>query len=284
MKRLIAVFLAWAVVMMTGCPTPTTPPPSTAGGGFFISTFTSFNLSPPVIAPLTQIQLSWKKDLPGAVGDSQTQIITTNSTGLGIVPNGRAPATWHFKWLFSLTGPCEGQELDANAKEIDDDVGLLCTVTDFPSGAQTATASGMPDYQFSPNPIATDRSTGDEAFILGSGFNKQFGMPLIQYFDLSGNLVAQTNADAIAADGTWMSAPVPDISQLSVGTYVGFLNNANSSGGYDILGAVSLQVALPPPPPPPPDPCPGGRCINQCYDRDLKPWLLVAALLFSVQP
>jgi len=109
-------------------------------------------------------------------------------------------------------------------------------------------------------------------------------MPLIQYFDLNGNLVAQTNADAIAVDGTWMSAPVPDISQLPVGTYVGFLNNANSSGGYDILGSVSLQVVLPPPPPPPTDPCPGGICINQCYDQGLKRWPLVAALLFTVQP
>ena len=286
MRRLTAVFLAGAAVLLTGCPAGPTLPPTTSGGGFFVSSFVSFNLAPRVVAPIAQIKLTWHEDLSGtAAGSAQTQNITTNSAGIGIASNARVPATWNFKWVFSLTAPCLGQNQDADVLVVDSDVEVTCTVTDFPSGTETvATAAAVSGYAFSPNPIATDRSTGDEAFILGPGFNKQFGMPLIQYFDLNGNLVAQTNADAIAVDGTWMSAPVPDISQLPVGTYVGFLNNANSSGGYDILGSVSLQVVLPPPPPPPTDPCPGGICINQCYDQGLKRWPLVAALLFTVQP
>ncbi len=195
MRKLLALLILLSMVLMTGCPTPTLPP-TTSGGGFFVSTFTSFDLGPPVIAPVVGLRLTWKKDLT--------------------------------------------------------------------------------------DPIATDRSTGDEAFILGSGFNQQFGMPLLQYFDLNGNLVAQSSADAVAADGSWMSTPVPDISQLSVGTYVGILNNANSAGGYDILGVVSVQV-VPPPPPPPIDPCPGGRCINQC-DEIGEWWPLWAALLMSIHP
>ncbi len=246
MRKLLALLILLSMVLMTGCPTPTLPP-TTSGGGFFVSTFTSFDLGPPVIAPVVGLRLTWKKDLTGAAGSASTQNITTNSAGVGIVSNGRVPATWNFKWVFSVTGPCEGLSIDQDAKEIDDDVGLVCTVETFPGNVQVATASSLPSYTFSPDPIATDRSTGDEAFILGSGFNQQFGMPLLQYFDLNGNLVAQSSADAVAADGSWMSTPVPDISQLSVGTYVGILNNANSAGGYDILGVVSVQVVPPPP-------------------------------------
>jgi hypothetical protein len=264
MRKLLALLLTLSMLALTGCPSSgPTLPPATAGGGFFISTFTSFNLSPPVVAPLVQIKMTWKKDLPGAVGNTATQNVTTNAAGVGIASNARVPATWNFKWVFALVGPCEGQNLDADAKEVDDDIGLVCTVETI-GGADQATASVLPDFSFSPNPIATDGSSGSEAFISGSNFSAQFGMPLVQYFDLNGNLITQSNADAVAPNGTWMSAPVPDISQLPVGTYVGLLNNANPNGGYDIIGSVTVQVVPPPPPPPPPDPCPDGRCINQC--------------------
>jgi hypothetical protein len=119
------------------------------------------------------------------------------------------------------------------------------------------------DFVFSPNPIATDGSSGSEAIVTGSGFSAQYGMPLLQYFDLNGNFVTQANADAVAADGSWISSPIPDISQLPLGTYVGFMKNANSSGGYDLVGATSVQVVLPRSPPSPPDPCPTNPCMPQ---------------------
>ena len=263
MRKLLALLLTLSMFGLTGCPSGPTLPPTTAGGGFFISTFTSFNLSPPIVAPVVQIKMTWKKDLPGAVGNAATQNVTTNSAGIGIAGNARVPATWNFKWVFALVGPCEGQNLDADAKEVDDDISLVCT-TETIGGIEQATASVLPDYSFSPNPIATDGSSGSEAFISGSNFSELFGMPLVQYFDLNGNLITQANADAVAPNGTWMSAPVPDISQLPVGTYVGLLSNANPNGGYDVIGSVTVQVVPPPPPPPPPDPCPGGICIIQC--------------------
>jgi len=264
MRKLLAAILSLSVLGLTGCPSSgPTQPPTTAGGGFFISTFTSFNLSPPIVAPVVQIQMTWKKDLPGAVGNAATQNVTTNSAGIGIASNARVPATWNFKWVFSLVGPCEGQNLDADAHFVDDDIPLVCT-TEIIGGVEQATASVLPDYSFAPNPIATDGSSGSEAVISGPNFSGQFGMPLVQYFDLNGNLITQANAVSVAANGTWMSAPVPDISLLPVGTYVGLLSNANANGGYDIIGSVTVQVVPPPPPPPPPDPCPGGRCLNQC--------------------
>jgi hypothetical protein len=264
MKRIWAFILTTMPFMFTGCPSSgPTLPPRTGGGGFFISTFTSFNFGPLDVAPTVQIQLTWQKDLFGAAGDANPQTVTTNSGGVGIVNNGRTPATWNFKWLFSLTGPCVGQSLNADAHFVDDDVPLVCTVFTR-GGDQEVTSTELPDYSFSPDPVITDGSAGSEALISGQGFNSQFGMPLVQYFDLNGNLVAQASATTVAGDGTWMSAPIPDVSQLSPGTYVGLVSNANSSGGYDILGSISVEVTLPTAPsPPPPDPCPDSICPNQ---------------------
>lgn len=286
MRKLLALILLGAVILLAGCPSSgPTLPPTTSGGGFFVSTFTSFDLAPPVVAPLVQLNLTWVNDLPGAIGSASPQTVTTNSAGVGIVANGRVPATWKFDWVFSLTGPCEGQSITADAKEIDDDVGLLCTVENFPGAdIHTVSSSEMPTYNFSPNPIATDGSSGSQAVISGPGFNTQFGMPLVQYFDLNGNLVTQASATAVASDGSWMTSPVPDISQISDGTYVGLLSNANSSGGYDILGAVTVQVVPPPPPPPPPDPCQGGRCINLCKAVATHPWSVITGMLLSAFP
>lgn len=257
-RKLLLPLIGLFVVGFAGCPgSGPTLPPTTSGGGFFFSTLTSFNLSPPVIAPVTQIKGTWVKDEAGAAGDPSTWTQTSNAGGVGIVANGRINADWKFEWVFSLVAACEGQTVTATPHFVDDDVGLLCSVTEVVFGATTA------DYVFSPDPVATDGSSGSEAFITGAGFRSQYGMPLLQYFDLNGNLVAQANADAVASDGSWMSSPIPDISQLPLGTYVGFISNANSSGGHDLLGSTAVQVALPPPPPPPPDPCPTNPCMPQ---------------------
>jgi hypothetical protein len=190
----------------------------------------------------------------------------------------RAPATWKVTWVSGGSDACDGMNgtTDITVGQV---VQASCEVTVI----ETAVDIHPTAYSFSPTPIYNDGSSGDTALIAGPGFSAQFGMPLVQYFDLSGNLLAQTNVTAVASDGSWASGPVPDISQLGVGTYVGIVSNAKADGSYGSLGAVPVNVMLPPPPPPPPDPCPGGRCINQCYDQGLKQWILVAALLFSVQ-
>jgi hypothetical protein len=262
-KALSLLLVLFVLALSSGCPSGPSLPPSTAGGGFFIQTLTSFNLAPPVIAPVTQVKGTWVKDQPGAQGNPSTFNLTTNSAGVGVSNNGRAPADWKFVWVFSLVAPCEGQSVTVTVHFVDDDVGLLCSVEVVGGVAQSATGNAMADFVFSPNPLVTDGSSGNEAFISGQGFSKQYGMPLLQYFDLNGNLVTQTNADGVAADGSWISAPVPDVSQLPLGAYVGFMSNANASGGYDLVGATSVQVTLPPPPPPPPDPCPTNPCMPQ---------------------
>ncbi|HEV2960298.1 MAG TPA: hypothetical protein VG649_00620 [Candidatus Angelobacter sp.] len=130
MKKLVFVLLALSIMGFMGCPSSgPTLPPTTTGGGFFFSTFTSFNLAPPVIAPVTTIQGTWVKDQPAAVGSPATWTQTSNAAGIGIVLNGRAPADWKAEWKFSLVTACEGQTVAVTVHFVDDDVGLLCAVT-----------------------------------------------------------------------------------------------------------------------------------------------------------
>lgn len=264
MRKLPLAVLAASFVVLTGCPSSgPTLPPTTSGGGFFVQTLTSFNAQPPVIAPVTQVQGKWRSDLPGAAGNPSTFTLTTNSAGVGIASNGRAPANWNFEWLFSLVSACEGQSVNAVVHFVDDDVGLLCVVTTV-AGGESATGSTTADFVFSPTPVVTDGSSGSEAFVTGQGFSPQYGMPLLQYFDLNGNLVARANADSVASDGSWISSPMPDVSQLLDGTYVGFVSNANANGGYDLVGATTVQVVPPPIPPPDNGGCSSGQTIT--YD------------------
>ena len=172
------------------------------------------------------------------------------------MPGKRAPATWTVKWVGGGNPLCTGVTAK-NAVSVGHIEEFICFITVVEGGFEDSS------FVFSPNPISTDGSSGSQAVITGAGFSSQYGMPLLQYFDLNGNLVTQTNVNTVASDGSWVSAPIPDISQLGFGTYVGILQNANASGGFDFLGSASVQVVPPPPPPPPPDPCPTNPCMPQ---------------------
>lgn len=244
-----------AFLLLSGCPAPTLPP-ATAGGGWILQTVVISNVAGVGFVGGVGVQGHWEKDQPGASGDASPFSVTTNLVGLFPLPGKRAPATWNVSWISGGPPPCAGltasNTVSAGAVEE-----FICFITEVIGGLENS------GFAFSPGTIVTDGSSGSEAVITGAGFSSQYGLPLLQYFDLNGNLVAQTNVSTVAGDGSWVSAPIPDISQLGVGTYVGIVKNANSSGGYDFLGAAAVQVVLPPPPPPPPDPCPTNPCAPQ---------------------
>jgi hypothetical protein len=70
-------------------------------------------------------------------------------------------------------------------------------------------------------------------------------MPLVRYYDMSGTLLNQANVTSMASDGTWVTAPIPDLTQIVAGSYVGILYNANANGGYDFIGTTSVNVLDP---------------------------------------
>ncbi|MGH9573996.1 MAG: hypothetical protein ACRD40_10765 [Candidatus Acidiferrales bacterium] len=67
-------------------------------------------------------------------------------------------------------------------------------------------------------------------------------MPMVQYYSLDGTLVDEENATSVSQDGTSISGPVGDISQLPAGTYVGIVNNAGSGGSWEYVGTVGVSI------------------------------------------
>jgi hypothetical protein len=241
MKIKSSFFISLLVVIaVSACnDTPTLPAP-TPGGGFIIETnFFPVNSGP--ITPVGGIDVhgDWNNDEPGAQGDPLSFDRITNSLGLASVDNGRAPAQWNMEWKSGGPAGCVGLR-----NLFPTNPGRVTEVTCF---EQIVSLQSTADFAFSPTPIHTV-SPPSTVMISGSGLSSQFGKPLLQYYDLSGTLVAQTNAGVVASDGSWLQASVPaNVSQLAGGVYAGFIYNANASGGRDYVGVAAVRVIAPTP-------------------------------------
>ncbi len=251
-KPILALLIAIAVAAV-GCGGGPSLPPATEGGGWILETLV-IDSGIVSTAPGVTVRGEWQKDLIGAAGDPSTFTVVTNVLGLAALGSARAPATWKVTWL---SGGGQGNLCDGQSST--DDIALnsielfVCTIFRFGTGASVSTSASASAFSFLPNPLDISAPPGTVT-ITGQGFTAQYGMPLVRYFDLSGNLLGQSNAQSVAPDGTWIQAPTQDVSSLPSGTYVGFLYDANASGGWDFLGTVPVTVVAPtPPPPPPPD-------------------------------
>ena len=102
--------------------------------------------------------------------------------------------------------------------------------------------------------------------IHGSEISATHGMPKVEYLDYTGVTVGESTATEVAADGTWLSGPVPYISGGYSGTYYLWVSNKNADGSYSVIGVAEVQATDgssgggggPPDDPPPcgsPDPC-----------------------------
>jgi hypothetical protein len=78
--------------------------------------------------------------------------------------------------------------------------------------------------------------------ISGQGFDATYGTPAVEYYDGSGFFLGSATATSVAADGTWLTAPVPDLSQAYSGAFQLQVTNKNSYGSYlDIVGTATLS-------------------------------------------
>jgi hypothetical protein len=250
--RSVLAALSLVVLCAYSCGGPSLPP-SSGGGGFFIETEFLSTTGPitPQPVPFVTTGWTWLNDVSGftAVGDASPFQNTTNSAGIGVSANGRVPAMWAVSWISGGPAVCIGAPDDPVFGHFQSNPGRTTEVLCFERPASQSLQASQ-DFGFSPDPVYTDGSSGGTATISGQGFSSQYGMPLLQYYDSNGNLLQQTNATAVASDGSWITAPVPDISQLQIGAYVGFLYNMDSTGRYIYLGTSSVFVSDPPPPPP----------------------------------
>lgn len=147
-----------------------------------------------------------------------------------------APAAWD---LTELSGPCQGQTVSEDIDPGEDEDIYCDTIGSF------FFFTVIPNYIDLENPPAT-------VTIEGRNINSIGGMPTVEYWDGAGNFVASAQATEVAADGTWLRGPTPDLSQVVPGTYL--LKVKNPTGEYAGTGIAECFIRNEPEPPPPCEP------------------------------
>lgn len=236
MKRINYIPLIAALVLValgSGC-SKTPPPPNP--GYRFSSYLQFFEFGIPVRTVKDPDKL-FSGDLinamPGAPGTVGFWRARTNYQAYYDVLSGIAPAEWEF---VALDGVCQGLSFQTFVSA-GQDLQVACMVPETPS------FFAQPDYIDADYPPAS-------VAINGTGINSASGMPMVEYWDQYGYFVASSQATEVAADGTWLSGPTPDIASVHSGRYVLRIKQATG----ELIGQATMDVYKYEPPPPP-DPC-----------------------------
>ena len=235
---LLATTLA-CVTILVGCGDPTLPP-ATRGGGFILQTlYVAPGTSIAAWSPYVQIGATWSSDLPGATGDPAGFLETTDLTGLGSAAGKRAPAEWTFSWKAGGQDPnCSKTKSFKAEVTINNITDIVCHYVPIPD------LEDGPVLGFSPGTLYEARLP---LSVTGTapGISSQYGMPLLQYFDLNGTLIAQTSASSVSGGNT-LTANTPNLSAVPSGIYGGLIQNAQAGGSYSVVGGGAEFVVAPP--------------------------------------
>ena len=237
-RNSLCLLLSVPLLGLMGCPAPL--PPTTDNGGWTLETTYTAQTGPISIpAPGTTVTGVWLADGSGAGGDASEWVHTTGPDAQVPILNGRVPATWNLVWNASQSYPiCDGVSATGTPS-------YAGVVEEFGCFYTETTEAEPTTFVYSPAPINLNSPPGTST-ITGAGFSSDYGMPVVQYFDSNGTLVAQARAATISPNHTLITAPTPDLSQVSVGTYSGVISNIASNGSYVYLGASSVRVDKPP--------------------------------------
>jgi hypothetical protein len=98
-------------------------------------------------------------------------------------------------------------------------------------------------FSLTANPSGLDlNAPPSSTTISGQGIDGTYGMPTVEYFDGSGFFIGSVTATSVAGDGSWLTAPFPDLSQAYSGTFQLQVSNMSSSGYYlDVVGTATLN-------------------------------------------
>ncbi len=206
-----------------------------------IDTFTGL----PITFSHQNILLSgaWDRNIGGSQSGSLTVFLGRSSGSVGYVnvDGGRAPAVWE---LTEDNGPCAGQTVaeEINPGENED---IYCTE--------------LPIFLFNASPSFIDKTEPPTSIaIYGSGISSAGGMPNVEYWDSYGNMIGQQPATSVASDGTWLTGPLPDLTNAGTGRFAVQVKNPDGV----LVGVAYIDVWYPyiyePPPPPPGCGEPGG--------------------------
>lgn len=172
--------------------------------------------------------------------------ISSATAALLPVPNGVAPAFWE---LGEESGPCAGQVTFGNIKRADYNY-LTCSrfKLDFP-------------FAFLPSSFASADPTLNWT-VIGTGMSASYGMPMLQIYDMYGNVVAYVGATDCGytpetdttPETTWMSGNSAALAGLSSGSYTADIWNQTPDGSGAYVGFVDFAI-YDNEPPPGPGPC-----------------------------
>lgn len=106
--------------------------------------------------------------------------------------------------------------------------------------------------------------------LTGEGIDTTYGMPLVQYYDSTGNLVGSTMATTVASDNTWIQGNTPDLSGAYNGDASIQISNKLEDGTWSYpVGSAPVTVFGGADPPP--DGGGGGGCYGNDGLRPVMP-------------
>lgn len=146
------------------------------------------------------------------------------------ISDGRVPARWTV--IAGPFGECIGQLTNPNF-----DVNHSDTVT-----AQCLVPGII--FPFSMAPGSVDLQAPPATFdMTGSNLDTTYGAPHLDYIDsYTGDVIGSVDATAVSADGSWLQAPMPDLSQVYSGTYTIFISNRQSDGSLSYVGSSTVDT------------------------------------------
>lgn len=76
----------------------------------------------------------------------------------------------------------------------------------------------------------------------GSGISTDYGMPMIEFEDLNGNLMSSVNAVSVSADGTSLMTETPNFASVWSGQYRAVIYNRYYDGGWMEVGDADITI------------------------------------------
>jgi|GEM_PF-2961094 len=243
----LTIFSLLFVLLLGGCssgPNPNLPDP-----GFTIVTQRRNSLGIESRQPNTAVfGNQTRPTFSDARGNVRTfRGITSPTVGLLPVPDGVAPAFWE---LGEESGPCLGQVTFGEMKRADFNY-LTCAEFRLEFPLAFLPSSGL--------------MSGDPTLVwtvTGTGMNTNYGMPMLQVYDVFGNVVAYVQATDCGytpetdttPEITWMSGNSSALAGLASGSYTADIWNQTPDGTGAYVGFVDFTI-YGNEPPPSPDPC-----------------------------
>ena len=173
----------------------------------------------------------------------------TGTDGRTFVTRGRAPSLWTFYYLASDRGPCgfDSVKLPVYQNQY---TAFICIQR--PGSLFIAAPDSL---NVNTAPATLTLQTTDAGVV-----DPTYGMPVVDFFDEYGNVLAQATATSVSSDGSTLTINTPDLSACYTGTYGLSVMNAMADGTWDYFGSAVVDMYGNDPPPPDPDPTPDPSC------------------------